>query len=285
MPSVHLESVSFSHGNSVPILEQVSAVFPATWTGVVGPNGGGKSTLLHLIESSLEPDAGCVRWEPRGATVVLCRQTAESLSASIREFADAPDGMAHRLRGRLRLEPVELERWPSLSPGERRRWQIGAALAAEPQVLLLDEPTDHLDGDARELLVAALRRFEGVGVVVSHDRSLLDELTERTLKVEDSRIETFSGAYSAARARWDARNESLRSARESARRQEKKIRARLQAKREQLSRAESAVSTRRRAKGRKDRDARTMDAKNQARAGASHSAHEVKESPLKAAFL
>ena len=76
MPSVHLESVSFSHGNSVPILEQVSAVFPATWTGVVGPNGGGKSTLLHLIESSLEPDAGCVRWEPRGATVVLVAFTA-----------------------------------------------------------------------------------------------------------------------------------------------------------------------------------------------------------------
>ena len=79
--------------------------------------------------------------------------------------------------------PTALERWSTLSPGERKRWQIGAALAREPDVLLLDEPTNHLDAEAREWLVSALRRFRGVGVLVSHDRELLEALTTSTLRV------------------------------------------------------------------------------------------------------
>src|SRR5581483_8045209 len=66
---------------------------------------------------------------------------------------------SRRIQGELALEAVSLSRWPSLSPGERRRWQVGAALAARPEILILDEPTDHLDADARELLAGALSRF------------------------------------------------------------------------------------------------------------------------------
>ena len=66
-----------------------------------------------------------------------------------------------------------------LSPGERKRWQIGGALAREPDVLFLDEPTNHLDASARELLLDALRRYRGVGVVVAHDRAFLDRAHHR----------------------------------------------------------------------------------------------------------
>ena len=63
-----------------------------------------------------------------------------------------------------------------MSPGERKRWQVASALAADPDVLLLDEPTNHLDGEARRGLVEALRRFDGVGLLVSHDRRLLENV-------------------------------------------------------------------------------------------------------------
>jgi ATPase subunit of ABC transporter with duplicated ATPase domains len=98
----------------------------------------------------------------------------------------APPCDAARIRGRLALDPAAIARWTSLSLGERKRWQIGAALVETPNVLLLDEPTNHLDTRARELLVAALARFRGIGVVVSHDRALLDALTEMTLRLSQS---------------------------------------------------------------------------------------------------
>jgi hypothetical protein len=89
---------------------------------------------------------------------------------SVRRFAVDDGRRAWRQRDQLELEAVTLGRWPTLSRGERKRWQVGAALHAEPDRLLLDEPTNHLDAAARRILVRALERFRGTGVVVSHDR-------------------------------------------------------------------------------------------------------------------
>jgi ATPase subunit of ABC transporter with duplicated ATPase domains len=86
-----------------------------------------------------------------------------------------------------------------MSPGERKRWQIAAALAREPDVLLLDEPSNHLDARAREWLVHALSRFAGVGVVVSHDRELLDRLTSSTIELRAGDVRVQRGGYTRAR--------------------------------------------------------------------------------------
>ena len=83
-------------------------------------------------------------------------------------LAARDDGTAWRLRGELALDALDLERWSSLSPGERRRWQIAGALAREPRVLLLDEPTNHLDAEGRMLVLRALERWRGAGILVSH---------------------------------------------------------------------------------------------------------------------
>src|SRR5690606_31545251 len=122
-------------------------------------NGAGKSTLLGLLAGALSPTQGVVRCEPAEGRLVLCRQTLAEPSVELIAFAYSWEGSARRARARLGLDPEQLERWGSLSPGERQRWQLAAALELEPQLLLLDEPTNHLDAGAREALAAALREF------------------------------------------------------------------------------------------------------------------------------
>ncbi len=204
MPSVRLERISFAYAEAAPILEAADAHLPTGWTALVGENGAGKTTLLRLVAGELAPDAGRVRLEPEGARVVLCRQTVDEPDDGLAGLAEAAEGEARRLRAGLRLEPADLRRWPTLSPGERKRWQLGAALYARPDVLLVDEPTNHVDQHVRALLAEALRRFGGVGVLVSHDRALLEALTPRTLRLEGGSLRSSSLPYGEARAAWEA---------------------------------------------------------------------------------
>ena len=171
------------------------------WTGLVGANGSGKTTLLRLLAGELTPAGGRVVRDPGDLSLVTCPQTVDVCGPEIERLAAAAD---QHLHNRLALDPAALARWPTLSPGERKRWQIGAALAAAPDILLLDEPTNHLDAEGRALLLAALRRFTGIGLLVSHDRALLDQLTTATLRIHRGAVRRWPGSYSAARASWEA---------------------------------------------------------------------------------
>ena len=273
--ALRLDSVSFAYRDSVPILIDVNCQFHRGWTALVAPNGSGKTTLLRLIAGELEPEAGVIATDPRDARVVWCRQTAERLTSEIRAFAEAPDGAARRWLGRLELDPFALDRGETLSPGERRRWQIGTALAAEPDILLLDEPTDHLDGDARELLVSVLARFEGVGIVVSHDRSLLGALAETTARIHESGLELRHCGFEEATRAWAGENEERRKRREKIRREERRLRKRLGQRQNDIRSADASVGTRKRAKGRKDSDSRTMAASIRAQKSAARLSREA----------
>jgi ATPase subunit of ABC transporter with duplicated ATPase domains len=264
MPSVRLSDVSFSYRDSVEILSCVSLDVHPGWTGVVGENGSGKSTLLALVAGALAPTAGAVLREPEDAIVVTCAQRLGAPTPAIHELAASWSRAETRLRARLGLEPLDLERWPTLSPGERKRWQIGAALAAQPDVLLLDEPTNHLDAPARALLLGALARFPGVGLVVSHDRVFLDELTTHTLRVHRGKVEAFRGSYAQARAVWQERAEALRERHAQARQEERALERRRVAEQQKRAAAEKQVIARHRMKGPKDSDARGILATNKA---------------------
>jgi ATPase subunit of ABC transporter with duplicated ATPase domains len=204
MPAVHLKQLSYRYTTAAEVITGADVHIGPGWTGVVGTNGAGKTTFLRLIAGQLAPTSGTVVVEPADGPVVLCEQTVDHLTPAIRAFADSWDGSDVSLRGRLGLDPYQLDRWLTLSPGERKRWQVGAALSQRPDVLLLDEPTNHLDSEARSLLVAALQRHEGVGLVVSHDRALLEELTIRTIRVEKGKITVWNGSYRAASEGWSA---------------------------------------------------------------------------------
>ncbi len=226
MPAIHLRTVSFSFSSAVDLLTDVDLSVGPGWTGLVGPNGAGKSTLLSLIAGS-PPDRGSIELEPPSATVVLCDQTVDDEPQGAAALFEEWDGASGELRARLGLAPGDLERWTTLSPGQRKRWQVGAALATDPDVLLLDEPTNHLDPEARDLLVSTLTSYRGVGIIVSHDRGVLDRLTVRTIRIDHSDVTMWNGNYSAARAGWEAVEAEERQALAGAKKERKRLERRL----------------------------------------------------------
>ena len=263
---VRLSGLSFSYADSVSILSDVTLTLAPGWTGLVGANGAGKTTLLRLISGELEPDAGHVNLDPPAAAIRACPQTVEAITRQIEDFAQSTDGDARRLHGELRLNPREIERWPTLSPGERKRWQIGAALAENPAILILDEPTDHLDVEARELLLAGLEHFRGVGVVVSHDRSLLDRLTSYTVRVNDGAAQIWRGSYSDAKLAWEAEERERHEQYERLKHKRETLARRLADKRRIAMSAEAQwnAGASKRMKGPRDHDATSMMARGKA---------------------
>jgi ATPase subunit of ABC transporter with duplicated ATPase domains len=258
-PSLRAQRVCFSFSDR-PLLDDVSFHLAPGWTGLVGANGCGKSTLLELLSGARRPSSGQVRVEPAHARVALCPQRVDEPDASVHAFAEAVDGDARRLAGLLALDRAPLDRWPTLSPGERKRWQVGAALWQAPTVLLLDEPTNHLDAAATALLVRALERFDGIGVLVSHDRALLSRRTTATLRLHDGQARLWPLPFDEARAAWLEDERLHRERRETA-----VARLDAEARRLDEARRRHEASTRQRSTGARvkskhDGDARTLGA-------------------------
>lgn len=275
MARIRLAGVGFSHPDAAPLFSDLSVDVTRGWTAIAGPNGAGKSTFLGLIAGTLSPSRGQVLREPAEATIAFCRQTLEAASAEITAFAHCWERPAQRARARFGLEPEQLDRWATLSPGERQRWQVAAALDAAPDVLLLDEPTNHLDASAREAMASSLRAFHGVGLIVAHDRAFLDALVTRTLWVEGGEVTSFTGTYSEARAQMDADIERRSHVQRERRKELGRVKREQDARTRRLRSAEAQLSTRARMKGPKDSDSRSILSQGKAEAGAAAHARSV----------
>lgn len=267
MSAIHLDHMSFSYTSAVEVFVDVSEHIGEGWTGVVGPNGAGKSTLLALITGDLEPIEGQVILDPAGATVTRCHQEVDTPSIQIESFAVSTDGEARRWMGLLKIDPEAFARWDTLSPGERKRWQLGAALATDPHILLLDEPTNHLDAEGRNLVESALGRFRGVGMVISHDRSFLDRLTSRTLRIRPGELRLWSGSYSTAHRAWTAEEELDHNRYLTARKKEKALRRRLGDERRKAEEKTARFRRTLRRADPADHDARSLAAKSKHESG------------------
>jgi ABC transport system ATP-binding/permease protein len=203
---VDLLDVSVSFG-SHPLLRDIEwRIGPGERTGIVGANGAGKSTLLGLIAGTIQPDSGRVK---RGKTVRLA--VLDQQGDQLAQFAD--DRIADvlgRLRGGYQVEgrevtPAQLlerlgfgrgqlsARVGELSGGQRRRLQLMLTLLSEPNVLLLDEPTNDVDTDMLTATEDLLDSWPGTLIVVSHDRYLLERVTDQQYAILDGRLRHLPG--------------------------------------------------------------------------------------------
>jgi ATPase subunit of ABC transporter with duplicated ATPase domains len=195
-------SVSF---DGRPVLRDVEwRIGPGERSGIVGANGAGKSTLLGLIAGTVAPDTGRVK---RGKTVQLA-----VLDQQGDRLADVADDRIADVLGRLpggyevegrevtpaqlleRLGFTELSaRVGELSGGQRRRLQLMLTLLSEPNVLLLDEPTNDVDTDMLTATEDLLDSWPGTLIVVSHDRYLLERITDQQYAILDGRLRHLPG--------------------------------------------------------------------------------------------
>jgi ATPase subunit of ABC transporter with duplicated ATPase domains len=185
--------VSFFYPSSMhPVLENINAEFHRGWTGVTGDNGAGKTTFLMLTAGLLEPQAGTVS----GAGGLYCPQRTDEVPDLWEDFFSSADSGTGRLMSILGIEADWPYRWGTLSHGERKRLQLGIALWREPELLALDEPANHLDRDAKALVAAALVSYSGIGLLVSHDRALLDGLCRNCLFLRQGKAALRPGGVS-----------------------------------------------------------------------------------------
>ncbi len=275
MSAIHFDQLAFSYSTAVTLFADVTMSLGSGWTGLVGANGAGKTTLLRLIGGSVRPSRGEVRLDPSRALVAHCPQTADHIDANIEVLASAWDGDAQGLIGRLGLQRDQLERWATLSPGERKRWQVGGALYRNPDILLLDEPTNHLDEEARSLLLDTLRRFKGAGVVVSHDRTVLGQLCQRILRIERGTAQLWRGGYETAREAWVAAEREEVARYQTIRAQERKVRRRLADKRRAAATKAAQRKRELRHAGPKDSDARSMEKKGRFEGGLKQGSRDI----------
>jgi len=227
---LRIDNLTYRIGARI-LLDQTSAtISPGHRVGLVGRNGTGKTTLLHLITGDLEADNGHITIPPRwtiGATsqeapggdaslidtVLASDKELVSLNLALESGHD-PHGMAE-IHARLRDKEAhsaparaarilaglgfdeEAQQRPcgEFSGGWRMRVALAALLFNQPDLLLLDEPTNHLDLEASMWLESYLKTYPGTILIVSHDRGLLNRVVDEILHLEDQKLILYKGGY------------------------------------------------------------------------------------------
>lgn len=176
--------------------------------GIIGPNGCGKSTLLKMVNGLVTPDAGNIEI---GQTIRIgyFSQENEAMDDTMKvidyvkevgEYITTSDGRitaSQMLENFLFDGALQWSRIEKLSGGEKRRLYLMRILMSAPNVLILDEPTNDLDIQTLTILEDYLDRFDGIIIIVSHDRYFLDRMVTRIFSFEgEGRIRQYEGGYS-----------------------------------------------------------------------------------------
>ena len=223
---VELSVKTARQGNKIMELHHISKAFNGiTYTdnfsyvfkkgdriGLAGKNGSGKSTLLNMITGSLQPDKGTIE---TGETTVIGYfhqagitfkddERVIDVVKNVAEFITMADGKTISASALLTLflfPPAKQYGFiANLSGGEKKRLQLMSILMKNPNFLILDEPTNDLDIDTLNVLEEFLTNYGGVLMMVSHDRYLLDKLTDQLFIVEEKgHVRIYNGNYSSYR--------------------------------------------------------------------------------------
>src|SRR5579884_2617097 len=204
---VILDGVSKQYGSRVLFEDVTALIRRGERVGIVGPNGAGKSTLIKILLGRETPTSGMARL---GASVTIgyfAQDTSDlDLEATVLEnmldVAEMSPTEARTHLGRFLFTGDDVFR-PThlLSGGEKNKLVLAQLTYLRPNLLILDEPTNHLDLDSREALASMLREYNGTLLLISHDRYLLDQVTNRTLEIADGHATFFDGPYGEYRAK------------------------------------------------------------------------------------
>ena len=207
---IEAQDITFSYpnGNGEPIVANLTTtLWRGDKIGLIGPNGGGKTTLLKLLLGKLEPDSGTVKLGTNLQVVYLdqlrdqiddTKTVAQNVAgdAETVQFQGRPKHI-HSYLSDFLFHP-DVIRMPAkrLSGGERNRLLLARLFLQPANVLVMDEPTNDLDAETLELLEELLVNFEGTLILVSHDRAFLDNVVTGTLVLEGGgRVGEYIGGY------------------------------------------------------------------------------------------
>jgi zinc transport system ATP-binding protein len=219
--ALQLENVTFAYGHAPPALRNVDLrVERGEFVAIAGPNGGGKTTLVRLVVGLEEPTSGSVKLFVRKVGYLPQRaQAGIDAPVTVRELVTAGRASRTRLLGplsgadrkavrqaidRVALTPQADRRLSTLSGGQQQRAFIAKALAAEPELLVLDEPTTGVDVEAQDAIAALLQRLRTelamTILYVSHEFGAVERFVARIVLVREGIV--FDGPPSALPGVW-----------------------------------------------------------------------------------
>ncbi|EAR07870.1 ABC-F family ATP-binding cassette domain-containing protein [Reinekea blandensis] len=220
MSLISLFDVSYQAGTKALFSQLSVSIEPGDRIGLVGHNGSGKSTLLALMAGDIAPDDGRVQRQ-RGLVIGRVEQFLPDALLEFRLLDAVTEVLppSRRLSEQFRVESLLSElgfteaQWclpmQSLSGGQKNLALFARAVLLEPELLLLDEPGNHMDSSAMWALKTYLQKPDVPGfIMISHDRDLLDSVTDRTLWLRDERIYSFNRPYSDAKIRLAEQDEA-----------------------------------------------------------------------------
>ena len=198
--------------------------------GLVGRNGAGKTTLANILAGGLAYDEGSMISTRQKLSIGYLRQNEAEpeLFSSVLSNETMVNGEFQRLTSHLginRIHDWSGERLRNLSGGEKTKLALAAVLAAQPDLIILDEPTNHMDYLGVEYLVAELNRFPGAAIIISHDRYFLNSTVSQIAEIENGKLKMYPGNYSRYREAKQQEKESQWHRYQSQQKEQQKINA------------------------------------------------------------
>jgi len=240
MQYLSIKKLHFKYQHSaIPIFESLSLEFEEGWSCIVGANGSGKSTLLKIISKKMKHQGGSIRGNELS---YYCPQSTEDVPCELEDFMSTYTSSAFKIRDLLGIQDSWGYTWDTLSHGERKRLQLALALFVEADVLLIDEPTNHLDYESKSIVIQALKSFKGIGILVSHDRELLDTLARTTIILKNQEVRSFKTSYSNAIAEYYKNLEHLQNDKLKQNSELKKLKKSIQTQHEKISQSKKRMS-------------------------------------------